>query len=449
MIGALPLRVRVAVAFSLTAALAMVGLGAFVYYRVAATLESQTAQLLRVQLDALTTVPAARRLEVAEGMSGEAFGQVLTTDASVEASSPQVNGALISSDQVPSEPGRRVSVEQGVWFADEDAPEVAALLLVREGDQVLVVGTSLEDVEDALAGVLSQLWIGGPLALALASCAGYAVAGSALRPVERMRRQAATISARSSGERLPLPLAHDEIYRLGQTLNGMLDRLDAALTRERRFVAEASHELRTPLAMLRMELDLALSRPRSREELLAALHSADEEAQRLTRLAEDLFLLTRSGEDELELEVSDVHVRALLESIAARFATRTKAQNRTVSVMSDVPLVVRADHDRLDRALSNLLDNALRHGAGNIELTARRRDGQVSISVADQGPGMDATFRSRAIDPFARHPGARSTPGHGLGLTIAAAIAAQHHGAITLDRPPGGPGTLATITLPG
>jgi phosphoglycolate phosphatase-like HAD superfamily hydrolase len=138
-----------------------------------------------------------------------------------------------------------VFLTRSVTLADEPEPETALLLARRHGDQVVVVGTSREDISDALQGVLTQLLIGGPLLLVLASAAGYLVAGAALRPVGRMEREAAQISAQRSAERLPLPTADDELRRLGVTLNAMLDRLDAALQTERRFVAEASHELRT------------------------------------------------------------------------------------------------------------------------------------------------------------------------------------------------------------
>ena len=138
----------------------------------------------------------------------------------------------------------------------------------------LVVGASLEDRDEALDELLAQLLVVGPLALLLASGAGYFLAAAALRPVESMRREAAEITGDAAGRRLPLPRARDEIHRLGETLNDMLGRLQESLTRERRFVADASHELRTPLALLQTELELALRHKRTPGELEDALRSA-------------------------------------------------------------------------------------------------------------------------------------------------------------------------------
>jgi signal transduction histidine kinase len=249
-----------------------------------------------------------------------------------------------------------------------------------------------------------------------------------------------------SGERLPLPRARDEVHRLGRTLNLMLDRLDAGLRRERRFVAEASHELRTPLALLRLELDLALSRPRSPDELLEALRSTDEEVRRLSALAEDLLTLAASGEDRPAPEPVDV--RALVRSVADRFASRAAADGRRIVVHDDGVGCVRGDAGRLDRALSNLVDNALRHGVGTVEVGAHATGGTVAVSVGDEGPGLDERVRPVAFDRFTRAAKDRATPGHGLGLAIVEAIVAEHDGEVRVDAAGAGTGTRITMTLP-
>ncbi|MGH3368772.1 MAG: ATP-binding protein [Nocardioidaceae bacterium] len=449
MTASLPLRLRVAMAFAVTTALALSGLGVFVYYRVQATLVDQARASLETQLDALAQVPRAGRVEATAQMTGESFGQVLTLDAVPIASSPHVRGTLLTPDEIPRDEGEDVTAEGPVRLADEDETERALLLLRRERDQVLVVGTSREDLEDALAGVLTQLLIGGPLALVLASWLGYLVAGAALRPVERMRQHAANISARSSGERLPLPPSRDELHALGLTLNAMLDRLEGALERERRFVAEASHELRTPLALLRMELDLALSRPRSAEEMQAALQSANEEVTRLTRLAEDLLLLADSDERRLLLDESSFDVENLLLAVAERFSTRAASEDRRVTVAGTFPLVVRADRARLDQALSNVVDNALRHGAGDVEVRADVRDGAVCLLVSDHGPGLADRLAERALDPFGRDSVGRSSGGRGLGLAIVRAVVTAHGGTVAVRTRPDPPGAEVRIELPG
>ena len=150
--------------------------------------------------------------------------------------------------------------------------------------------------DESLERLRRELLLGSPLALLLATIAGYLLAGAALRPVEAMRRKASAISAQTPGSRLPVPSARDEVSRLAETLNDMLERLETAFEHERRFVADASHELRTPLALLRTELELALRHPRSREELEDALRSAAEETERLTALAADLLLIARADQ---------------------------------------------------------------------------------------------------------------------------------------------------------
>jgi heavy metal sensor kinase len=445
----LPLRLRVALAFAVSTAVALVALGAFVYFRVDATLEKQLRESLDGQMESLLAHPESGRPDAAGQVVGEALAQVLTLDGEPVGSSGQVIGVLASRGDLPARDGQKVVVNRVVELRDNDATENESvkLQLRRDGDQILVVGTPRDDADDALDGVRTQLLIGGPLALLLASLLGYLVAGTALRPIERMRSRAASISSESRGERLPLPEADDEVRRLGVTLNAMLDRLDEGMQRERRFVAEASHELRTPLALLRVELDLALSRARTNEELVAALDSASDEVDRLTRLARDLLVLASSDEERLLLEPSRFDLGELLRSVTGRFAASAEREGRNVRVAGDFPLPVDADRERLDQVLGNLLDNALRHGGGEVVLEARQQDGQVLIRVSDEGPGLPAAFREHAFDRFSRAGGTRAD-GRGLGLAIVRAIVRAHGGEVSIDDRGGGNGTVVSVRLP-
>jgi len=179
-----------------------------------------------------------------------------------------------------------------------------------------------------------------------------------------MRRRAAAITASTPGSRLPVPGSHDEVSRLAETLNDMLGRLEAAFEHERRFLADASHELRTPLALLRTELELALRRPRSREELEQALRSAAEETERLTRLAEDLLLIARSDQGSLPIRRERLSARGVLTDVADRFAGRAAELGRTLAVEPGEDAALDADPARLEQAIGNLVDNALTHGRG-------------------------------------------------------------------------------------
>ena len=181
----------------------------------------------------------------------------------------------------------------------------------------LVLASSLGARAESLEGLRQELLLASPLALLLATLAGYLLAGAALRPVEAMRRKASAISAATPGSRLPVPPARDEVSRLAETLNEMLERLETAFEHERRFVADASHELRTPLALLRTELELALRHPRSNAELEDAIRSAAEETERLTSLAADLLVIARADQGKLTVHPETVSVSDLYAAVAA------------------------------------------------------------------------------------------------------------------------------------
>jgi two-component system OmpR family sensor kinase len=297
------------------------------------------------------------------------------------------------------------------------------------GGRTAVTAASLRQEELATHRVFVELALAGAVALLVAAAAGYAVAAAALRPVEAMRRRASQISAAISGRRLPVPEADDELARLGTTLNELLDRVEAAAEHERRFVADASHELRTPLALLKVELDLALRRPRTLAELDAALRSAAHETDRLVRLAEDLLLVARADRGALALEPERVAVADAFTAVAERFGPRSAALGRTIEVEAGPELAVAADRLRLEQALVNLVDNALEHGAGTVRLEARRAGEDVELHVRDAGPGFPDAFLPRAFERFSRADPARAGGGSGLGLSIVEAIAAGHGGA--------------------
>jgi signal transduction histidine kinase len=273
------------------------------------------------------------------------------------------------------------------------------------------------------------------------------LAAAALRPVEAMRQEAELITGTEPGRRLPLPPARDEVARLGTTLNAMLERLETALARERSFVADASHELRTPLALLKAELDLALRRPRSIDELEQAVNSAADEADRLARLAEDLLVLARADQGRLPVRHDAVRPEALFTTVAERFRPRARQAGRELVASAPPELEVQADRLRLEQALGNLVDNALRHGGGTIELRSVQRNGVVELHVLDEGEGFRPEFLERAFQRFARADESRSSDGSGLGLAIADVIATAHGGHATASNRDTG-GADVAISLP-
>jgi two-component system, OmpR family, sensor kinase len=243
-----------------------------------------------------------------------------------------------------------------------------------------------------------------------------------------MRRRAAAISAAEPEQRLPLPAADDEIRRLGETLNQMLARLEEGLERERAFVDDASHELRTPLAMHKTELELALRYAKTPEEMRAAISSAIVEVDRLIQLAEDLLVLARSEEGKLALDLRRVTVAELLADVRERFSARIDETGRSLVIEPSDGLTVEGDRLRLEQALTNLVENAIEHGGGEITVHAIESDGEVAIHVEDRGPGFAPEFIGRAFERFSRDDAARGGDGTGLGLAIVEAIARAHRG---------------------
>ena len=435
----LPIRIRLTLAFALVMALVFAAVGAVLYVRLGDTLDERIADTLEARTTALASTFDVTSPVVA---GEEGLAQVLERDGSVVAgSSGAADRALLSSRQL--ERARMGSIVVDTEFADVDF----RLHATPVDDRIVVVGEPLDDREEALNGLLAQLFVVLPIALLVSSVIGYVVAGAALRPVDDMRRRASEISADTPERRLPLPQARDEVYRLGATLNEMLDRLDAGLARERRFVADASHELRTPLASLQTELELATRRPRSQAELEDALRSATEEVYRLVRLAEDLLVLARADEGQLVLHAEPFVVRDTLEAVATRHGSQAADAARPLEVSAPADLRLTGDRRRLEQALGNLVDNALRHGLGTVRLQAQAHDGVVALAVSDEGAGFAPEFLPHAFERFSRADAARSGGGVGLGLAIVDAIARAHHGRATAANREGA-GAIVTVSLP-
>jgi signal transduction histidine kinase len=205
--------------------------------------------------------------------------------------------------------------------------------------------------------------------------------------------------------------------------------------------------MRTPLAILRTELELALRGPRDVEQLEAAIRSAAEETDRLSALAEDLLVIARLDQGRLELRAGELDAHDLLSAVAARFEARGREAGRALRAGGEARIPLRGDALRLEQAVGNLVDNALRHGAGDVELRAVARDGLIELHVTDDGPGFAPEFIPHAFERFARADGARSRGGTGLGLAIAEAIAASHGGTAGAANRAGG-GADVWIELP-
>ncbi len=318
----LPIRLRLTLAFALVMALVLAAVGSFLYLRFRSDLDGTIDQGLSTRShDIAALVRQADRGRNEGGRSllsqqqEEGFAQVLSAAGRVVAATPTVRVAgLLDRSQLAQASREEITFDRGpVGHLEEPSRIRASPVRVGARSLVIVAGVALDDRNDSLASLRNLLLIGGPVALLLASLAGYGVAASALRPVEAMRRRAAEISASEPGRRLPVPPSRDEVARLGETLNEMLSRLEQAFERERTFVSDASHELRTPLAVLKAELELARRGGRTPEQLEAAIRSAAEEADRLAQLADDLLVVARADEGRLPVRLGEVAVPDLLE----------------------------------------------------------------------------------------------------------------------------------------
>lgn len=422
--------------------------GLFLYLRLAHELDDSTDEALRSRADEVSALirepgaqlrqPRERRLSEQE----DSFAQILDKGGEVvDTSSRTRQEALLTQSETARARLKTIVVDHDPVPGVESgaARLLATPVRARDRELIVVVGTTLADRNEAVQNLGRLLLIGGPVALLLASLAGYGVATAALLPVERMRRRARELSTDEPGMRLPVPAADDEIGRLGQTLNDMLARIEAAFQRERTFVSDASHELRTPLAVLKTELELAIGRGRSREDLEAALRSAVEETDRLVQLAEDLLVIARFDQGRLPVRLAPVAVDGVLSDVRARFAVRSRETRR--ELIADAPdgLRVTADPERLRQALGNMVDNAFRHGQGTVRLSAHASNGHVELHVRDDGPGFPPDFLDAAFERFTRADEGRGRGGTGLGLAIVDAIATAHRGkAVAVNRPEGG-----------
>jgi two-component system, OmpR family, sensor kinase len=442
-VNRLPIRLRLTLVFAFVMAVVLTALGAFLYLRLGSSLDEQIGDELESRGVALASVVRAsggREVDPSLLAGEEGVARVVgpRTSGVVALATPTTRVVLLTGEEL-------AAVRQGSTLTTER--DGFAVRAEPVDDRVIVVGKPLDDRDEALDALLTQLLVALPLALLVSAGIGYLVAGGALRPVEAMRRQADEISADTPERRLSLPEANDEIRRLGETLNEMLERLDAGLARERRFVADASHELRTPLAVLRTELDLALRAPRSPEELADAVRSAGEEVERLVRLAEDLLVLARADESRLPLRMESHRAREVLEGVAIRSEARAGHAGRALEVSAPEGQQITGDRLRLEQALGNLVDNALRYGEGTVRLDARTEDGWVALSVSDAGAGFPPDFLPHAFDRFTRADSARSGGGSGLGLAIVDTIARAHGGRATVANREGA-GAVVTMFIP-
>ena len=450
----LGLRPRLLVVSVAAVAVALLAGGVLLYAVMTAALNRAVEGEARGTAREVAALVDAGRLPESLPVTGSQVVQVLDDQYRVVAGSPLADRLtpLVSAEELErladgrslTVPGRRTGLSGELQVAAVEAGPAAERVTV-------VAALPTADLDTSQRLLRRLLLVFFPLLLAALAAIVWRVSGSALRPVEELREGAERIGSGGAGadgpaERLTVPPTRDEVAALATTLNGMLERLAGAQDRQRAFVADAAHELRSPLASMRTQLEVA-ERLGDGGDLPGELLP---EVQRLGALVEDLLVLARAGDRGTARPAEDVEVRLLLDEVAGRYAAaRVPVHVSTAHVPGAAgPLVVRGARDELFRAVANLVDNAVRHAATAVHLSATACGPAVELVVTDDGHGIPERERERVFDRFARLDEARDrdSGGTGLGLAITRELVRRAGGTVRLED--AGPGVRAVVRLP-
>ena len=370
---------------------------------------------------------------------GESFAQVLDSDGRVVAASPRAldDDQVLTKAELRAGSRRQETLVRSVAPTDERARLLVGPAHLGGRPVVLALGTRLAETEGAFDRLILALVIGLPLFAGLVSLGGWFLAGAALAPVRSMIEEAEDLSLREPGQRLTVPEAGGtEIAELAERLNEMLARIEAAVEHERGFLDDASHELRTPLAILRGEVELARMEVADGSESAFALDSVMEEVLRLQELTTDLLVLARTRTSPAaarpEVELADIATAAVASVQRAGFSM--------VEIDVHGRAAVPGDSIALERAVTNVVENACRYAATRVEVVVDPDVGGASLEVRDDGPGFPVELDGASAFPrFAQPAGPGRSAGAGLGLAIVAEIVAAHGGTVEAkNTQPGG-----------
>ena len=400
-------RVRTTLAATVVVGLALI-LGAValvVAMRVVLTSEVRNTARLRAD-DVTTALERSGRLPDLTTDDDDVAVQLLDGDRVVAA------GGVAPGDRPLARLSPGSSARIDVPDEDDDFMAVAES---APGGRLVLVARTLDDVDESTSIVGALLAAGIPVLLLVVAATTWRLTGRALAPVEGIRSEVEAITATELHRRVPVPSGGDEVARLASTMNAMLDRLDAAATRQGRFVADASHELRSPVAVLRAHAEATLAAPgRTSSEALAGTVLA--EALRLQGLVDDLLLLARADEHRPAPGARPVDLDDLVFAEAARLRAGRTLQVDTTAVSAGR---VAGDAGALGRVVRNLADNAARHARSRVAFSLGEEAGTVHLVVEDDGDGIPVEERERVFERFVRLDEARARDGGGAGLGLA------------------------------
>jgi len=452
-------RTRLTLWYAGVLAMSLVAFALVIYYAAARSFHERQDESLR---STAHTVASAYVEEIGEAHSLNKAAEVVLLELTFPDRYVQIidsNGQTIGASKngtvltIPP-PVLSQSRERNAGFATIDGLRVAVVPVSTDRNLgFAAVAERLSVLEEGLGQLRRDFFAGVPLVLLLASLGGYFLARKSLAPITSMNAQTQRISAESLSSRLDVTNPRDELGRFATTINDLLARLENSFNEQQRFIADASHELRTPLAVLRGETEVALGKTRTVKEYQESLTLIQEEAERLSRIVEDLFILARQPiqlptaliEESVSLTKVVADCARAAQVLADRKGVRLKLQNDSPSI------ALNADEELLKRMILNLLDNAVKYTpeGGEILLTLARQNGNAEIVVRDTGIGIPATDQQRVFDRFYRVDKARSRAlgGAGLGLSIARCIVEAHRGKITIESIPRN-GSTFTVSLP-
>ncbi|MDQ2738517.1 MAG: HAMP domain-containing histidine kinase [Actinomycetota bacterium] len=441
---ALRTRVTAVAAVAITAA---VVLGVLFMYllqmqSVRGTIDSQL-RTYATQIQQSATTGTWQKPLTASTLDSNAEAQVLAADGKVLAATRTLAG-LPAVYALPAGSTSPVRQKAADGVIPTEIRVIALRATVNGRPVTIITGTSTDLLRQVDSEFIRHLLLGLPVILVAAAGIVWLVVGRALRPVDRIRHAVTDITSADLSRRVPEPGTSDEIGNLAHTMNDMLARLEDAASKQRRFVADASHELRSPLAAIRTTLEVGLAHP-DRAPWPVIAERASQQSARLEDLIQQLLLLAKADERLLAANWQPVDIAVLLRAVRASVAVHhIELDIETTSSAS-----VTGNPDHLQRLLRNVMDNAIRYADSQVVIRVASDQGQVTITVDDDGPGVPAAERQRVFDRFVRLNASRERGSGttGLGLAIALEIARAHRGTITIDQSPSG-GARVLIRLP-
>ena len=433
---------------------ALVAAGSLLYAVLSATLANTLGAEANSAAREVATLVEQGRLSDPVPVSGALVVQVLDSSQRVIAGSLVADRLtpLLTADEVRralageqlTVPGSRSGLSGRLHVAAVSAGPGSAPVTV-------IAGVPTGEVDVSLGLVRTLLFVGLPLLLLALAAVAWRVIGAALAPVEALRLGAERIGAdarprrrRATVDRLPIPVADDEIHSLATTLNGMLDRLDGLAERQQAFLDDAAHELRSPLASLRTQLEVA-EHVGDGGSLPADLLP---DVERLSRLVDDLLVLARSGNGEAAPSLETVDLRPLLREIVSRYAAARVPVTLTDVAPGATAISVPGNRADLRRVVTNLVDNAVRHASTAVTLSVGADPSGTWLRVTDDGHGIPPADRERVFERFTRLDEARDrdSGGTGLGLPIARELMRRNGADVTLTE--AAPGVIAVVAWP-